>query len=364
MPETTVLDCPVGEIPDSEALIEAAMQWHFDPRTGSTFWLRRARLLDFDPRRDVRSFGDLARFPNVVDELRTVPYEELIPRGYGGQADIVGVFESGGTTGAPKRVVYLADWFDRLMTWMVHWIDARQQPRDVNWLAIVPSGPHFFGQQAREAARRRGGYAFMVDFDPRWVKKSIAAGRLDEVGRYADHLLEQAEYILQSQRVEILMTTPPIIDRLTRSDHLVDLVNASVKAIQWGGASMDADTRHLLRTEVFPGIDLAGGYGSTMVLGSALERPGLRDDDPCIFDPFSPYVSFAVVDPESAREVGYGQRGQVVMHHISKSMFVPNNLERDTALRIPGPPGQVGDSVADVSPVAVFANQVIVEGVY
>src|SRR5260221_14043179 len=96
MPETTVLDCPVGEIPDSEALIEAAMQWHFDPRTGSAFWLRRARMLDFDPRRDVRSLGDLARFPNVVDELRTVPYEELIPRGYGGQADIVGVFESRG----------------------------------------------------------------------------------------------------------------------------------------------------------------------------------------------------------------------------------------------------------------------------
>jgi phenylacetate-coenzyme A ligase PaaK-like adenylate-forming protein len=364
MPETTVLDCAVGEIPDCEELIQAAMHWHFDPATGSAFWLRKALTLDFDPRRHIHSLADLARFPNVVDEFRAVPYEDLIPRGYGQHPDIAGVFESGGTTGPPKRVVYLADWFDRLMTWMVGWADARGQPRDVNWLAIVPSGPHFFGLQAREAARRRGGYAFMVDFDPRWVKKSITAGRLDEVGRYADHLLEQAEFILRSQRVEILMTTPPIIERLTRSDRLVDLVNASVRAIQWGGASMDADTRHLLRTEVFPGIDLAGGYGSTMVLGSALERPGLRDDDPCIFDPFSPYVTFAVVDPESGREVDYGQRGQVVMHHISKSMFVPNNLERDTALRIRGPAGHAGDSVADISPVAVFGDQVIVEGVY
>lgn len=359
-----ILDCAAEEIPEGEALLEAAMQWHFDPRTGSAFWLAKARSLDFDPRRDVRSFADLARFPNIVDELRTVPYEDLIPRGYGGRADIVGVFESGGTTGAPKRVVYLADWFDRLMTWMVRWIDARKQPRDVNWLAIVPSGPHFFCQQAREAARRRGGYAFMVDFDPRWVRKCIAAGRLDEVDRYADHLLEQAGFILESQRIGVLVTTPPMIERITRSDRLVDLVNASVQAIQWGGASMDADTRYLLRTEVFPGIDLAGGYGSTMVLGSALERPGLRDDEPCAFDPFSPYVTFGVIDPDSGRPVDFGQRGQVVMHHVSKSMFIPNNLERDTALRLPGPPGQVGDSVADISPVAVFGGQAVVEGVY
>jgi phenylacetate-coenzyme A ligase PaaK-like adenylate-forming protein len=363
MPETTVLDCPVGDIPDGDALIRAAMQWHFDPRTGSEFWLSKARTLDFDPR-GIHSFADLSRFPNVVDELRTVRYEDLVPRGYGDHPDIAGVFESGGTTGPPKRVVYLADWLDRLMTWMTQWGDARGQPRDVNWLAIVPSGPHFFGLQAREAARRRGGHAFMVDFDPRWVKKIIGEGRADEAGRYADHLLAQAEFILESQDIGILVATPPLIDRLTRSDRLVDLVNSSVRAIQWGGASMDADTRHLLRTEVFPGIDLAGGYGSTMVLGSALERPGLGDDDPCIFDPFSPFVSFAVVDPESGHEVGYGERGQVVMHHVSKSMFVPNNLERDMALRIPGPPGQIGDSVADISPVAVFGSKVVVEGVY
>jgi hypothetical protein len=33
--------------------------------------------------------------------------------------------------------------------------------------------------------------------------------------------------------------------------------------------------------------------------------------------------------------VPYGARGQVVMNHISKAMFLPNNLERDTAIRVP-----------------------------
>ena len=88
------------------------------------------------------------------------------------------------------------------------------------------------------------------------------------------------------------------------------------------------------------------------------------DGDTAIFDPRSPYVVFWVVDPASGERVGHGERGQVVMHHISKGMFIPNNLERDTALRMPGPDGQIGDSLAEVVPVAVFDGEPVIEGVY
>ena len=60
----------------------------------------------------------------------------------------------------------------------------------------------------------------------------------------------------------------------------------------------------------------------------------------------------------------YGERGQVVMNHVSKGMFIPNNLERDTAIRMPGPDGHVGDSVSEVAPVAVFGGEPVIEGVY
>jgi hypothetical protein len=127
---------------------------------------------------------------------------------------------------------------------------------------------------------------------------------------------------------------------------------------------MDADTRHLYRTEVFPGLTLHGGYGSTMILGGANERADLTDEDPCIFDTFSPYITFAVVDPETGRTVPFGERGQVVMNHVSKSFLLPNNLERDMATRIEPPEGQVGDSVADVTPVQRFDDEAVIEGVY
>lgn len=78
------------------------MQWHFSPETGSPYWLERARTLDFDPLTDIRTHADLVRFPNVAAELRDVRVEDLIPRGYGTHPDVVGVFESGGTTGAPN----------------------------------------------------------------------------------------------------------------------------------------------------------------------------------------------------------------------------------------------------------------------
>jgi hypothetical protein len=52
------------------------------------------------------------------------------------------------------------------------------------------------------------------------------------------------------------------------------------------------------------------------------------------------------------------------MNHISKAMFLPNNLERDTAIRVAGPQGQVGDSVSEVKPVDTFGGETVVEGVY
>jgi hypothetical protein len=220
------------------------------------------------------------------------------------------------------------------------------------------------GEMMRQEAAALGGERFTIDMDPRWVKKLIAAGKGDEANAYAEHLIDQAAFVLETQDIGVLMSTPPLLERLARRERLVDLVREKVHTIEWGGAHMDRDTRHLYRTEVFPGLTITGAYGSTMVLGGATERPGLIDEDPCIFDPFSPYITFSVVDPGTRRPVPYGERGQVVMNHVSKSFLLPNNLERDMATRIEPLEGQVGDSVADVTPVPRFGNEAVIEGVY
>jgi phenylacetate-coenzyme A ligase PaaK-like adenylate-forming protein len=363
--DTSILELDHAANPDPEEFLHAAMQWHFDPETGSRFWLDHAPSLGFDPQTDIRTWDDLRMFPNVVNELRDVPVEHLIPKGYGPRPDVMRIVESGGTTGAPKRVVVMRDWWGTFIGWCAMRRDEQEVPRDRHVLAMQVTGPHMAGEQWRAVNKLRGGITFSIDMDPRWVKKLVATGRADLVEEYTDHLIDQASYHLITQDIGILTLTPPLLARICRRDDLVEKIQEKVQAILWGGAHMDADSRYLYRTEIFPGVKLFGGYGTTMAAGGGgTERPGLGHDDPCAYDPFSPYVTFSVVDPDSMEVVPFGERGQVVVNHVSKSFLLPANLERDTALRVPGRPGQLGDSIADVEPVQVFEGTKVIEGVY
>jgi phenylacetate-coenzyme A ligase PaaK-like adenylate-forming protein len=362
--DLSLLDLPRSEpIDDPEAYLRAAVRWHFSPDTGSRYWLQRAKSLEFDPLTDIKTFEDLALFPNIVDELRDVAVRNLIPAGYGPHPPVPRVFDSGGTTGAPKRVIVMPDWDQQIVDWDVADLGGDESVRDSGLLLVCPGGPHWIGHwQARLAAALNSVY-FTVDLDPRWVKKLIARGAADEVAAYVDHIVEQAGYILRTQDVTLLMTTPPLLRAIARHDDLIEVINEKLTWIKLGGAHLDEDTRQILR-EIFPNVRLLNVYGSTMVLGAAQARNAESDDEPVIHDGRAPYITFSVIDPDTGRAVPYGQRGQVVMNHISKAMFVPNNLERDTAVRLHALEGQVGDSLSDITPVASFGGEVVIEGVY
>jgi phenylacetate-coenzyme A ligase PaaK-like adenylate-forming protein len=362
--DNAILDLPLGDSPDPDEFIRAAMEWHFNPETGSPFWLARARSLDFDPRTDVKDHSDLRLFPNVASELRDVPASDLIPRGYGPRPEVVGIFESGGTTGAPKRVVLMRDWMERMVGAMNANFDEHGFKEGANWLGIVPTGPHLVGELFRRCATTHGAFAFTVDLDPRWVKKLVSNGRGEDAGAYAEHLIDQAEFVLRSQEIGALMITPPVLERLAAREDLVALVNEKVDVISWGGTQLDPDSRQLYKTEIFPGVAIRGNYGSTMMLGVASERADQHDEQHCVFDPLSPYVTFSVVDPATDQPIGYGERGQVVVNHVSKSFLLPNNLERDVAIRMPAADNQVGDSLANITPVDTFESEAVIEGVY
>jgi hypothetical protein len=189
----------------------------------------------------------------------------------------------------------------------------------------------------------------------------VARGDSDEVAAYVDHVVGQARFVLQTQRVANLHTTPPLLEALARDDELVDLINDKIRYVLLSGAHIDLDTLDVLR-DLFPSASLATVYGSTMIMSQAATR--VLDDGTSVFDPRCPYVVFWVIDPATGEPVAYGERGQVVMNHVSKGMFLPNNLERDTAIRMPGPAGSVGDSVSEVAPVAEFDGERVIEGVY
>jgi hypothetical protein len=357
----SLLDVPRSSpVPDPEAYLRTAMAWHFGAETGSPFWLRTAQTLDFDPLTDVNVFDDLRLFPNLVNELRDVPVENLIPRGYGSPPPVPRIFESGGTTGAPKRTAQLPDWVEQVTRWQIDDFTAGGFAPGSGLLFLMPSGPHGVGHFSRAVSERLGSAFFPVDMDPRWVKKVIARGAAAEASAYVEHILEQARFILQTQNVANLHTSPPVLEAIARDDALVDLVNQKIRFVLLSGAHVDLDTLDLLR-DIFPTTSIAMAFGSTMILSQARTRV---DGDASIFDTRTPYVVFWVVDPDTGERVPYGRRGRVVMNHISKGTFIPNNLERDTAIRMPGPQGQIGDSVSEVAPVATFEGESAIEGVY
>ena len=363
----SILDLPFGVRPDADEFVQAAMQWHFDPRTGSPFWLRRASTLPFDPRSDVKTHSDLALFPNVTDELRGVPAQDLIPRGYGDRPDVVGIIESGGTTGAPKAVPLMSDFAQLMVMRDQSVFEHYGLSREKNWLCISPSGPHGAFDQARRGAKAWGVLAFGLDLDPRWVKKQISNGKHAESDAYIEHVLDQAMDVLRTQSIGYIRLTPPILARIARRDEMVDLIHEKVEYIHWGGASMDADSRYFYQNELFPGLTLAGSYGTTMALGSGgTQRFGTEEADETIFDPtLQPYTTFSVADPETGGPVPFGARGRLIVNHVSKAFLLPNNAERDTAVRIrPADADQIGDSVADIASVREFEGVKVIEGVY
>ncbi|SKR21690.1 putative phenazine antibiotic biosynthesis protein [Mycobacteroides abscessus subsp. massiliense] len=357
----SLLDVPrTVPVVDPEAYLRAAIAWHFGQDTGSPFWLRMAPNLEFDPLTDVNGFDDLRLFPNLVNELRDTPVQDLIPRGYGSPAPVPKIFESGGTTGAPKRTAQLPDWVEQVTRWQLEDFTAGGFVGGQGLLFLMPTGPHGVGHFSRAVSERLGSVFFPVDLDPRWVKKIATRGAGAEVSAYVEHVLEQARFVLHTQNVANLHTSPPLLGAIARDNTMADLVNQKIRYILLSGAHVDLDTLDLLR-EIFPRTAIAMAFGSTMILSQAKTR---LDGDIHVFDPRTPYVVFWVIDPETGERVSHGQRGQVVMNHISKGMFIPNNLERDTAIRRPGPGGQVGDSVSEVAPVATFEGEAVIEGVY
>jgi phenylacetate-coenzyme A ligase PaaK-like adenylate-forming protein len=357
-----ILDVQLNERPDPDEFVQAAMQWHFGPETGSRFWLERARSLAFDPRIDVKSLADLSLFPNVTDELRDVPVRDLVPRGYGPSPQIVGIYESGGTTGAPKRVVLMRDWLEKLLPGTSASLDRFGIESGVDWLFVAPSGPHGVGEVMGRVVASRGGIKFTVDMDPRWVKKLTAAGRAEENIAYVDHLIEQAAFTLRTQNVSVLMSTPPILAQLTRNDEVAALIRQKVGTILWGGTGMDPENHDVIQN-AFPRSTLVGFFGNTMFLASLLQRSA-GDDGRCIFDSLTPWITFCVIDPQTGAPVPYENRGQVVTYHVTRSFLLPNNLERDMAARLPSPQGAAGDSIADVGPMNTFDGVAVVEGLY
>lgn len=335
--------------------------WHFDPQTGTPFWLEYARSLKWDPRREVLKYDDLDKFDDFQDEwLRQGAVRRWVPKALANKP--IYTFETGGSTGRPKTRINIDDFRIDYEQFSVTLSDSAF-PRGADWLMLGPSGPRRLRLAVEHLAQHRGGICFCVDLDPRWVTKLIKQGRMDLMHEYKDHVINQGLTLLKSHdTIECLFTTPKLLEALCEK---VSLVKYGIKGVFCGGTQLTAQFHRFAREELLEGkIEFVPTYGNTL-MGLACHKPfDPADNHSIIYHPPVPRAMIEVVDPDQPRRVvEYGKLGRVRLTTLTKEFFMPRFLERDEAVRHPPCEKYPWDGAGDVRPFSGFAVP-IVEGVY
>jgi phenylacetate-coenzyme A ligase PaaK-like adenylate-forming protein len=343
-----------------DAWVREIVSWHFDPATGCPFWLDYAQHLGWDPRREIRTYGDLDRFGFFEDEwLRGGPVRRWVPRACADKP--VFIFETGGSTGVPKSRIAIEDFRLDYEAFSATLPD-EAFPRGADWLMLGPSGPRRLRLAVEHLAQYRGGICFMVDLDPRWVIKLIKMGEIDMAERYKQHVIEQGLTLLRAhENIRCLFTTPKLLEALCEK---VSLRKAGIKGVFCGGTEMTPQFHRFAVEELLDGVYFAPTYGNTL-MGLAVHKPRVPEDNfAVIYYPPSPKAMIEVVDPDQPNQlVGYGETGRVRLTTLTREFFMPRFLERDEAEREPPCDLYPWDGVRNVRPFSRFQSKVV-EGVY
>ncbi|HJZ80681.1 MAG TPA: hypothetical protein VKD91_10050 [Pyrinomonadaceae bacterium] len=342
------------------AWVREVVQWHFDPATGCPFWLDYAKQLSWDPRKEVKSYADLARFGFFQDEwLRGGPVRRWVPRGFDGRP--IYTFETGGSTGVPKSRINIED-FRIDYEAFSETLPEEFFPKGTDWLSLGPTGPRRLRLAVEHLAQIRGGICFLVDLDPRWVIKLIKQGKTKEAEQYKQHVVEQGLTLLRAhQNIRCLFTTPKLLEALCER---VSLKKMGITGVFCGGTEMTPQFHRFAVEELLEGAYFAATYGNTL-MGLAVHKPRVPEDNfAIIYYPPLPRAMVEVVDaanPETV--VGYGETGRVRLTTLTKEFFMPRFLERDEAEREPPCDLYPWDGVRNVRPFAKLSTSVV-EGVY
>ncbi len=314
---------------------------HFDSTYGSQYWLDKEKKLGINAKKEISALDDLKILgPMCEDDLRKYPIEYFIPKMFHDRKSNFILGETAGTTGRPKTTAYLREEFHAaFVDWFVFIAGMRSFPTEGNWLWIGPGGPHIIGKAVGHVANKMGSLdPFSIDFDPRWAKK-MQPGTVGSK-RYLEHILKQAMDIIDIQEIDVIFTTPPVLEELAIRMSADERM--SIKGVHYGGISMEKDSYKKFKEEYFPEAVHISGYGNTL-FGLCLEVEGLLSYDLDYF-PLGPRMVIQVVEMDDAnianherllKSVNYGEEGQVVFHRLDESFLVPNMFERDRAVRIP-----------------------------
>ena len=342
------------------------VRWHFDRETGCPFWLEKAKELKFDPRKEVKCFEDLKKFPLFEDEwLRGGPVRRWVPQALKDKPTYV--FETGGTTGIPKSRVVIDD-FRIDYELFSETLPDEYFPRGSNWLMLGPSGPRRLRLAVEHLCQHRGGICFCIDLDPRWVVKLIKKGWMEHLEEYKKHCIDQAITVLTAGHdVKCMFATPKLLESLALGleERGTSIPDSGITGIFSGGTEFTPQwTRFAMEEFLDDRVYMTPTYGNTL-MGLACSKPvGPEDGYKISYYAPQPRAVTEVVNPDDHTEiVGLGETGRVKLYTMTKEFFVPGFLERDEGEREPPFDTYPWDGVSGVRPFSRLAEGTTV-GVY
>jgi len=343
-----------------DAHVREIINWHFSPETGCPFWLEWAKKNNIDPRKEVHSYADLKKLGHFEDEwLRGGPVRRWLPKGLAGKP--IYIFETGGSTGVPKSRLQVNDFRTDYENFS-HTLSDVSFPKGADWLMLGPSGPRRLRLAIEHLAQYRGGIAFSVDLDPRWVIKCLKRGEMNEANLYKQHCIDQALTILRANpNIKCMFTTPKLLENLAEK---INLTHYGITGIFCGGTELTPQFHRFAREELAPGIDFVPTYGNTL-MGLATHKPfDPVDNYEVIYHAPQPRAVVEIVDPNDAeKKVEYGKVGRVMLTTLTKETFIPRFMERDQAIRRPPCDPYPWDGAGNVQPFQGMGVSVV-EGVY
>jgi phenylacetate-coenzyme A ligase PaaK-like adenylate-forming protein len=350
-----------------DAHVRETVEWHFNPDTGTPFWLERAKTLGFDPRKEVRGFDDLEKFGLFEDEwLRGGPVRRWVPKAL--QNKPIYVFETGGTTGIPKSRIVVDD-FRIDYELFCQTLPDKYFPEGANWLMLGPSGPRRLRLAVEHLCQHRGGICFCVDLDPRWVVKLLKRGKIQDMNEYKDHVIDQALTVLKAGHdIKCMFTTPKLLEALAAAleRHGSSIRQAGITGIFSGGTEFTPQFTRFAVEELLDNgaVYMTPTYGNTL-MGLACSKPvGPEDGYKITYYAPQPRAVVQVVDFDNPDQVvDYGQSGRVMLTTLTREFFMPRFLERDEGEREPPYEKYPWDGVSGVRPFRGFAATTTV-GVY
>jgi phenylacetate-coenzyme A ligase PaaK-like adenylate-forming protein len=341
------------------------VQWHFHESTGCPFWLGKAKELNFNPLKEVKTYDDLKKFPEFQDEwLRGGPVRRWVPATFADKP--IYVFETGGTTGIPKSRINIEDFRTDYSTFSDSLPD-EYFPKGSNWLMLGPSGPRRLRLAVEHLAQFRGGICFCIDLDPRWVIKLIKKGWMEHLEAYKQHCIEQAITVLSAGHdIRCMFTTPKLLEALAieLEKRGSSIRKSGITGIFSGGTEFTPQWTRFATEEFLEGVYMTPTYGNTL-MGLAASKPVTAEEGYKIsyYAPQPRAVIEVVEFKDYNTVVPYGGTGRVKLTTLTKEFFVPGFMERDEGEREPPYVKYPWDGVSGVRPFHELAEATTV-GVY